>query len=201
MSKVAAAFASIGVLLLVLNALGGIVSGIWLAVIGEWWALGVGLVGLFGSPFLVSILLMPNFLFAAAGMALFERRRRGPGMVLAGISNLYTAALIAAWGIGILYFFASRATAHSIIPLLIWSYGVASGPWSFLASKDQQGGGNEYSAISTFFLQIGYVVAVALILVSGSLAPAVLALAAAMGVDWLLEMRLLLAQMRARDGS
>ena len=39
MSKVAAAFASIGVLLLVLNALGGIVSGIWLAVIGEWWAL------------------------------------------------------------------------------------------------------------------------------------------------------------------
>jgi hypothetical protein len=73
-------------------------------------------------------------------------------MVLAGISSLYTAALIAAWGIGILYFFASRATAHSIIPLLIWSYGVASGPWSFLASKDQQGGGNEYSAMSTFFL-------------------------------------------------
>ena len=58
-----------------------------------------------------------------------------------------------------------------------------------------------YSAISTIFLQIGYVVAVALILVSGSLAAAVLALAAAMGVDWLLEMRLLLAQMRARDGS
>ena len=65
-------------------------------------------------------------------------------MVLAGISSLYTAALIAAWGIGILaYFFRSRATAHSIIPLLIWSYGVASGPWSFLASKDQQGGGND----------------------------------------------------------
>ena len=41
---------------------------------------------------------MPNFLFAAAGVALFERGRRGPGMVLAGISNLYTAALIAAWG-------------------------------------------------------------------------------------------------------
>ena len=102
-------------------------------------------------------------------------------MVLAGISSLYTAALIAAWGIGILYFFASRATAHSIIPLLIWSYGVASGPWSFLASKDQQGGGNEYSAMSTFFFQVGYVVAIALILMSPSLAPAVLALTAASG--------------------
>ena len=49
-SKGAAAFAPIALLLLVLNAIGGIVSGIWLAVIGEWWALGVGLVGLFVSP-------------------------------------------------------------------------------------------------------------------------------------------------------
>ena len=118
-------------------------------------------------------------------------------MVLAGISSLYTAALIAAWGIGILYLFASRATAHSIVPLLIWSYGVASGPWSFLASKDQQGGGNRYSAMSTFFFQVGYVVAIALILMSRSLAPAVLALTAAMGVDWLLEMCFMRAQMHA----
>ncbi len=150
MSKVAAAFAPIGVLLLVLNALGGIVSGIWLGVIGEWWALGVGLVGLFVSPFLVTILLIPGLLFAAPGSALFERGRQGPAMVLAGISSLYTAALIAAWGIGILHLFASRATAHSIIPLLIWSYGVASGPWSFLASKDQQGGGNDTRDVDVF---------------------------------------------------
>ena len=61
------------------------------------------------------------------------------------------------------------------------SFQVASGPWSFLASKDQQGGGNEYSAMSTFFFQVGYVVAIALILMSRSLAPAVLALTAASG--------------------
>ena len=67
MSKVAAAFASIGVLLLVLNALGGIVSGIWLGVIGEWWALGVGLVGLVVSPFLVTILLIPGLLSPRPG--------------------------------------------------------------------------------------------------------------------------------------
>ena len=143
---------------------------------------------------------MPGLLFVAPAAALIEQGRRGPAMVLAGISNLYTAALVAAWGIGILYFFASRATAHSIIPLLIWSYGVAIGPWSFLASKDQQGGGNGYSAISTFFLQVGYVVAIALVLVSGSLAPAVLALAAAMGADWLLEMGMVLRAEDPRKG-
>jgi hypothetical protein len=197
MSKVAAAFAPIGGLLLLLNALGGIVSGIWLAVIGEWWALGVGLLGLFASHFLVSILLMPGLLIAAPAAALSERGRQGPAMVLAGLSSLYTATLIAAWGVGILYFFASRATPHSVIPLLIWSYGVANGPWSFLASKDQQAGGNEYSAMATFFLQVGYVVAIALILVSRSFAPAVLALPAAMGVNWLLQMGSMREQMRA----
>jgi len=199
MSKIAAAFVPIGVLLLILNALGGIVSGIWLALIGEWWALGVGLVGLLVSHFLVSILLMPSVLFAAPAAALSERGKHGVATVLAGVSSLYTAALIAGWGIGILYFFASRATAGSVIPLLIWSYGVASGPWSFLASKDQQGGGNEYSAMATFFLQAGYVVAIVLVLVSRSLAPGAFALAAAMGINWLFQMTSMRAQLRAES--
>ena len=41
---------------------------------------------------------MPGLLFVAPAAALIEQGRRGPAMVLAGISNLYTAALVAAWG-------------------------------------------------------------------------------------------------------
>lgn len=180
-----------------LNALGGIVSGIWLALIGQWWALGVGLVGVLVSHFLASILLMPSLLFAAPAAALAERGKQGVATVLAGVSSLDTAALIAVWGIGVLYFFVSRGTAGSVIPLLIRSYGVASGPWSFLASKDQQAGGNEYSAMATFFLQVGYVVAIVLVLDSRSLAPGAFALAAAMGINWLLQITSMRAQLRA----
>lgn len=51
--------------------------------------------------------------------------------------------------------------------------------------------------MATFFLQVGYLVAIALTLVSRSLAPAALVLAAAMGVNWLLQMGSMRAQMRA----
>lgn len=197
--RIAASFAPIGALLLILNALGGIVSGIWLTLIGQCWALGVGLVCLFVSHFLVGILLMPSLLFDVPAATLFERGKQGVATVLAGVSNLYTAGLIAVWGIGVLYFFASRATADSVIPLLIWSYGVAIGPWSFLASKDLQAGGNECSAMATFFLQVGYVVAIVLVLVSRSLAPGAFVLAAAMGINWLLHMTLMCAQLRAES--
>lgn len=175
---------------------GGVVSAIWLALIGQWWALGVGLASLFVSHFLVSILLMPSLLSAAPAAALSERGKHGAASVLAGVSSLFTAALIAVRGIAVLYLLASRATAGSVILLLIWSYGVARGPWSFLASKDQQAGGTECSAMATYFLQVGYVMAIVLVLVSRSLAPGAFALAAAMGINWVLQMTSMRAQLR-----
>lgn len=47
MSKVEVAVAPITAILFLLNTLGAIISGIWLAIIGEWWALGIGLIALF----------------------------------------------------------------------------------------------------------------------------------------------------------
>ena len=197
-SGIRAVFFLIGVPLFILNMLGGIISGIWLALIGQWWALGVGLVSLFVSHFLLSILSMLSLLVAGPAMVLYERGKQGLATILAGVSSLYTSTLVAAWGIGVLYFFVSRATEGSLIPLLIWSYGVASGPWAFLASKDRQVEGNEFSAMTTFFLQVGYVVAIVLVLVSRSLALGAFALAVAMGINWVLQMALVCAQLFLR---
>ena len=44
---------------------------------------------------------------------------------------------------------------------------------------------------------VGYVVAIVLVLVSRSLAPGALALAAAMGINWLLQMTSMRGQLRA----
>ena len=51
------------------------------------------------------------------------------------------------------YFFATQADESSYIPILIWSYGAATGPVVYLAESD-----NDSSIIATFFAQFAYVV-------------------------------------------
>jgi hypothetical protein len=73
------------------------------------------------------------------------------------LGNVYTAAIIILWCIGVLVFFVERATEGTLIPLLIWSYGVALGPWQYMAQKENQSGSGEGSLMTTLFAQIGYV--------------------------------------------
>lgn len=52
-------FGSLLIPFMVLNLLGGIVSGIWLAILGRWEALGLGVAFFFTSKFLLSFALLP----------------------------------------------------------------------------------------------------------------------------------------------
>ncbi len=61
-----------------------------------------------------------------------------------------------------MWLFVSSATESSIIPLLIWSYGVAFAPWVFFARKDHQLSVNKFAIFSTFFAQVYYIIAMIL---------------------------------------
>lgn len=192
-------FAPLVIVFLVLNALGGIVSGVWLAILGHWWAIGVGLLGLL-SPFFLSLVLMPGMLLGVPAMLFQQKGRVSIAVVFAGVSSLYVSAIVGTWGAAVLIAFLTRATSASVIPLLIWSYGVATGPWAFLASKDQQASGNEYSAMSLFFLQLGYVVAGVVVLTGASFGAAALCILGAMSVNWILQMVVMGIQMQGTTG-
>ncbi len=88
---------------LVLNSLGGIVSGIWLAILGEWGAIGIGLVLVFVSTGVLGVALLPATGLAVAAYA--ARRSRAGLLFLGLLSNLYIAALITVWCVGVLVFF------------------------------------------------------------------------------------------------
>lgn len=151
----------------VLNTLGGVVSGVWLALLGRWTAIGLGILGIFISHFLISIALMPSFALGAGGFAAAKRGSRLGMLIFALLSNLYIAAILTGWSLGVLTIFLSMAeSSSSLIPLLIWSYGVALGPWQFLASKDAQSGSGEAATQTTFFGQIAYVLVILLILLT-----------------------------------
>jgi hypothetical protein len=153
--------------LMILNTLGGIVSGIWLAILGEWGAVGMGILFYFGSTWLLSFALMPSLLLAVSALYCGEKGKTFGCVCFWVLSITYILGLVTIWCCGILYLFVKDATASSLIPRLIWSYGVATGPWAYMASKDQgQGGGDFASIIATFLAELAYVVIILLVLFS-----------------------------------
>ena len=164
-----ATLTALSVPIMILNLLGGIISGIWLAILGEWGEIFRGILFMVVSSFAISIALMPSLLFAAPAAMAIEKGKKLLGMFFGSLSILYTIVLITVWCVWIMWLFVSSATDSSLIPLLIWSYGVALAPWMFLAQKDQQGGGNEYSIFTTFFAQISYILGMILFFLGATL--------------------------------
>ena len=111
--------------LMILNILGGVVSGIWLALLGEWGAIGRGILFLFVLTWFLRLMLMPSVLLTLPA-AYYEERGKTFGFVcFIALSSLYILALMTVWCCGILFLFVKDATESSLIPRLIWSYGVA----------------------------------------------------------------------------
>ena len=108
------------------------ISAIWLAILGEWWTLGYGIVGLFaflvfcglaGLAGWAGAMISARFLMLPMGW-LDGENKKGFGVFFFFLS-LYAVGSLTAWSIGVLYFFAERANEDSIIPTLFWSYFVA----------------------------------------------------------------------------
>lgn len=144
--------------LMFLNLFGAIVSGIWLAILGEWWAIGVGVSVALVWHFILGLFLMPGLLADIPAAFLVKRHRIILAVPFVLLSLSYTHAVVTAWCIAVFYHFVSTASPASFWPLLIWSYGVALTPWSFLAEKDQLGDPEAYSPITVFFAEMAYII-------------------------------------------
>jgi len=175
--------------LVILNALGDVVSGVWLLIIGEWRLVVLGVIAIVLSSFILGLLMMPSLLFAGLASVI---KGNGGKMIPAVLSTLYTALVMTTWCVASLWLFGMSATSKNIVPLLIWSYGVAVGPWADMARKDQAGqDGNIFSVTSVFFAEFGYFVAMVMFLTRAStfgIIVAVIAgfLLAAQVVNWFL---------------
>lgn len=171
MKILAGFFGALAVPLMLLNFFGAIVAGIWLAILGAWGPLVEGILAWFTSTFLLGIALLPSIGLGLPGVW-FAKKGILPGVVVFGLlANIYILGLAAAWCTFVLFHFLNAATPSTYVPLLIWSYCVATGPWSYIASKEQSGdGGGDGSATIVFFCELAFlVVMVALLFTSLSL--------------------------------
>jgi hypothetical protein len=142
--------------ILILNIVGGIVGAIWLLISGEWLLVIIGVALAFVSEKIIGILSLPAMLLWGAGNIGSETEKQN-GFLFALMGTLYITALRIGWCLVILNrFTAMPDRSTSIIPVLLLSYGAATGPWQDLARKDIN---NPHSIISTFFTQIAFLVA------------------------------------------
>jgi hypothetical protein len=144
---------------MVLNILGGVVSGVWLVVLKDWGAIGTGIFLFLISTFLLGIALVPSLLLVAPAIA-FAEKGKTFGVVFFGVlSSLYICILVTLWCCGIFFLFVKGAAENTYIPRLVWSYGIATAPWSYMASKDEDSGAEAFgSSFTVFFAQLGYLV-------------------------------------------
>lgn len=141
--------------LMLFNFLSGIVGGIWLAFLGEWDLVLIGVGLAFAGAMAVSLLLLPSMIFLAP-IAASERAASNKLIVLplAVLSVGYTYMVMGIWALAIFWYFSHNSKSAALFPMLLWSYSCATGAWSYLAQKDLQAG-NDQAAMSSFFNQIG----------------------------------------------
>lgn len=156
MKTFGALIAAIMIPFMLLNAFGGIVAGIWLVILGEWSAIFLGIAILFVGAFAVSLLLAPGMGLAGVGVIALERGNKFAGWFFLLLASPWTYIVIIVWEIAIFNMFGKRVTTDNVIPMWLWSYGAATGVWSYLASKEQQSGGG--AAAAAFSAQVAYIV-------------------------------------------
>jgi len=142
--------------LIILNLAGWLVSGIWLAMLGEWSVIGVGIFYMVASPLALSLALMPGLIFAAPGAALMDRGHFFFGGLIALPSLVWTYLVLGASCVLVVAYTTAAWDGRPMLPYVLWAYAVAVTPWSFLAQKDAQAGQNE-AGWPLFFAQLATV--------------------------------------------
>lgn len=137
-----------------LNLLGGIVSGIWLGVLGMWSVILAGIVGFIFGPSVLAFALIPGLALLLPAGVFHNRGSLSGAFVFAFGSSAYIYSILAAWCMSVMWFFLGQATEGSVFPVLLWSYGVAICPICFMATRGETDHG---SAMMVFFSELAYI--------------------------------------------
>jgi len=153
--------------LMILNIGGGIVSGVWLAVVRDWPAIFLGILCFLVSTVAISWVFIPSTLLAVPAACFFKHGKTVGFVCFSSLASLYSYAVITVWCCGILFVFLKDATELALVPRLVWSYGVATEPFAYMALKETWAGAEgTASQLATFFAQLAYFIIMLLVIFS-----------------------------------
>lgn len=137
------------------NTFGGIAAFIWLIVLGDYWFLiGSGILALFFSSFGLAILMLPATGIQLLGIKFLEKKKNFLGFAAMYLGNLLLLLAFSAWILYVYYFgIVNTQSKSDLFPVMLWCYGVATGPIFWMASKE--GGDSIGTQIMSFFISLG----------------------------------------------
>jgi hypothetical protein len=120
-----------------LNYFGFFCGAVWLAILGKWGLLGIGIVSTFISAAGLALVLIPGTLAAMMALPFLDRPLWSLVLWLLGFpfiltGSIYTAVVIGAWCLSVITVCVTTAGEGAMLPALLWAYGVAVAPLSYL---------------------------------------------------------------------
>jgi hypothetical protein len=139
--------------IMALNFGGVVVGAVWLAYLGQWVLLGIGFTAMMLSSLQLKFLLAPGLLFSVPGIVAIDRGYYTVGMLCVFASNLWHFVVTTVWCIGSFLIVIGNHyhSSGSLWPYLLWAYGVATGPWAYIAAREGRDAiGTAWGAFGTY---------------------------------------------------
>ena len=149
-----------------LNMFSLVIGGIWLAFIGDWKLIGIGVFLLFTSHWILSLLMLPKLGLSALALSIISSTKNPFLYIITYLSQLYLNILIVLWCLSSFLICTSYygighyrdiqnpiEITYGLIPYLLWSWSMALSPWQFFVSKEPD---NEFSMATTYIVSILY---------------------------------------------
>jgi len=114
----------------------GLAGCIWLAILGEWWSIIYGLFAVIAAESILRFVLKPRLILTGSMVDSAERGNTYGLICLGSLFSLYSAIIMTVWCVGVLLFFNLSATHADALPKFLWSYGIATGPWIYMALNE-----------------------------------------------------------------
>jgi hypothetical protein len=151
------------------------IAGLWLILRGDWLAVAIGALLFLAAAIIAPLLSRTSKALAGLALTAKAQDRRALRYFAAICSGGWPVLIIIVWEVATLHLLLQRAPDGDDFALWLWSYGVATGVWSWQAhraSKEDR----TLRGIQAYSAQLAYVILSAVMLLLGWPLPAAIAL-------------------------
>lgn len=151
--------------LLYLNLAGMTAAALWLGVLGQWQVMGIGVMMVFFSPYIIPLLLLPAGFFSRLMVLFGQMQKPGVERAMLACSLGYIVAFMTFW---CTYIF--DLVTHAVVPAaafaaMLFANAAAVGPLLWWVSKDRE---NIFIITMVEMTQVGMLALLALRLLQGN---------------------------------